>query len=133
MKRYCVWICLCLVMGCHKAEKPKHPPPTFPVRVTRVIQKDQPIFIDTLGHVQSITSIDIRSRIEGELTGVYFTQGQEVKQGDLLFTIDPLPYEAALKESQGTLNETLANLALAEEKVKRYRILANDEYYSQID
>lgn len=92
-----------------------------------------PIFIETLGHVESITSIDIRSRIEGELTGVFFTQGQEVKQGDLLFTIDSKPYEAALKQAQGALDESLASRALAEEKVKRYKILAKEEYYSQLD
>lgn len=97
------------------------------------IQKETPIYIEALGHVDSITRINIKSRIEGELTGVYFTQGQEVKKGDLLFTIDPRPYQAALKEAQATLEENLANLALAEEKVKRYRTLAKSEYYSQID
>ena len=95
--------------------------------------KEAPIFLEALGHVDSITSIEIRSRIEGELTGVYFTQGQEVKKDDLLFTIDPRPYEASLREAQAALEENLAILALAEEKVKRYRILAKDEYYSQID
>lgn len=103
------------------------------MRVAQAQAQDTPIFIEALGHVTSVTSINIRSRIEGELTGVYFTQGQEVKAGDLLFTIDPLPYQAQLKQAQGALEQSLANLALAEEKVKRYRMLASDEYYSQID
>jgi len=67
------------------------------------------------------------------MTGVYFQQGKEVKKNDLLFTIDPRPYQAALKKAQATLDQNLAKLALAEEKVKRYRTLANEEYYSQID
>lgn len=118
--------------ACHKkAAAP--PPPTFPIQSGIAIQKEAPIFIEALGHVDSITSIDIRSRIEGELTGVYFTQGQEVRKGDLLFTIDPRPYQADLKQAQATLEENLANLSLAEEKVKRYRMLTQDEYYSQID
>jgi multidrug efflux system membrane fusion protein len=97
------------------------------------VQKEAPIFIEALGHVDSITAINVKSRIEGELTGVYFTQGREVKKNDLLFTIDPRPYQATLKEAQATLDQNLANLALASEKVKRYRTLAMDEYYSQID
>jgi len=98
-----------------------------------VVSKSAPIFLETLGHVESITKIDIRSRVEGEITGIYFTQGQEVKKGDLLFTIDPKPYEATLREDKATLDQNLANLALAEEKVKRYKLLAKEEYYSQID
>ena len=109
------------------------PPPSYPVQIAGVTTENVPIFIEALGHVQSITSINIYSRIEGELTGVYFQQGQEVKKDDLLFTIDPKPYQAALIQVQGALEQSLANLALSEEKVKRYRMLANDEYYSQID
>jgi multidrug efflux system membrane fusion protein len=107
--------------------------PAYPVKIETATTKPMPIFIEALGHVESVTSVDIRSRIEGELTGVFFTQGKEVKQGDLLFTIDSKPYEAALKEAIGALDQTKANFALAEEKVKRYKILAKDEYYSQID
>jgi membrane fusion protein, multidrug efflux system len=121
-----------LMSACVKKAGPPTAP-TYPVQIGVAETKPMPLFLETLGHVDSITSIQIRSRIEGELTGVFFTQGQEVKAGDLLFTIDSKPYEAALKESQGALDQSLANLALAEEKVKRYRILAKDEYYSQID
>src|SRR3990167_4143402 len=121
-----------LLVSCSHSPPPKSIP-TYPVQVGRATEKDAPIFIETLGHVASITSIDIRSRIEGELTGIFFIQGQEVKGGDLLFTIDSKPYEATLKQAKATLEESLASLALAEEKVKRYKILARDEYYSQID
>lgn len=121
-----------LLVSCSKKEPPAQVP-TYPVKTTVAIQKPAPIFIEALGHVNSITAINLKSRIEGELTGVYFTQGQEVKKNDLLFTIDPRPYQAALKEAQAALEQNLANLALAQEKVKRYKQLAKDEYYSQID
>lgn len=128
------WLIFSLfILAACTTKPPAKPTPSFPVQVSQAMAKDTPIFIETLGHVESMTSISIRSRIEGELTGVFFKQGQEVSQGDLLFTIDSKPYEAALDQAQGTLNESLANLALAEEKVKRYKILAKDEYYSQID
>ena len=127
------WILLLLLLtACHKKVAPP-PTPSYSVRTGVAVQKEVPIFIEALGHVTSITAINIKSRIEGELTGVYFTQGQDVKKGDLLFTIDPRPYQADLKAAQATLEENLANLALAGEKVKRYRTLAKDEYYSQID
>lgn len=106
---------------------------SYPVKVGKVQEKNASIFLEALGHVDSITSIAIKSRIEGELTGVHFLQGSEVKKGDLLFTIDPKPYEATLREMQALLQENLANLSLALEKVKRYKILAKEEYYSQID
>ena len=128
----CLILLLIFSVACSK--KSKAPPtPSYPVKVTQSLQKKSPIFIETLGHVDSMTSIQLKSRIEGELTGVHFKQGDEVYKGNLLFTIDPRPYQAALKEAESTLNQNLANLALAEEKVKRYRTLAKDEYFSQID
>ncbi len=130
MKRWLFF--LLIACSCHKKAPPPEIP-SYPVKTTIAEQKAAPIFLEALGHVQSITSINIKSRIEGELTGVYFTQGKEVKKGDLLFTIDPRPYQASLKEAQSILEQTLADLALASEKVKRYRTLANDEFYSQID
>lgn len=123
---------LCILAACHKKQAAPVVP-SYPVKVGTAVEKEAPIFIEALGHVDSITAINIRSRIEGELTGVFFTQGQEVKKNDLLLTIDPKPYQATLKEAQATLEQNLANLALASEKVKRYRTLAMDEYYSQID
>ena len=127
-----IGIILLIFTSCHKKQLPPSSP-TYPVKTTFVTEKQAPIFIETLGHVDSVTSIQIRSRIEGEMTGVYFQQGKEVKKNDLLFTIDPRPYQVALKKAQATLDQNLAKLALAEEKVKRYRTLANEEYYSQID
>ncbi len=123
---------LLLSTSCHK-KKIAPPPPSYPVRLMKVSTQEAPIFVEALGHVESINSVKIFSRIEGELTGVFFQQGQEIKAGDLLFTVDPRPYQASLKQAQATLEENLVNLSLAEEKVKRYKILAQDEYYSQID
>ncbi len=124
---------LCLTaLGCSHKKEPL-PAPRFPVQLTTVVRKDVPIYLEALGHVDPVTSIAIRSRIEGNLTGVYFKQGQEVKQDDLLFTIDPKPYEANLKQAKGSLDQSTANLSLSQEKVKRYQSLAQEEFFSQID
>lgn len=129
-----LWILslMCLASCAHQ----KSAAPTahkFPVQLAKVEVKEVPIYLETLGHVDPIVSVALRSRIEGYLTGVYFTQGQEVKQDDLLFTIDPKPYEAALKQALGVLEQNSANLSLAQEKVKRYQSLVQEEFYSQID
>lgn len=127
-----VLILLLFCASCSK--KPEaYSPPSFPVNVGKAIQHSAPIYIEALGHVESITNIQIRSRIEGELTNIYFQEGQEVKKGDLLFTIDQRPYQAALTAAQATLEQNKANLSLAEEKVKRYAQLTREEYFSQID
>lgn len=127
------WALLLLLFSACSKSAPPQEEHRYPVRVTVAKKQEAPVFIETLGHVDSITAIQLKSRIEGELTGVYFTQGQEVKKGDLLFTIDPRPYEAELKAAKATLEQNEANLALALEKVKRFKNLAKDEYYSQID
>ena len=120
------------LLSCHKKETVQQPR-KFPVAVFKAEKKDAPLFIEALGHIEPMTSIDIYSRVEGELTGVYFNQGSEVSKGDLLFTIDPKPYEAAQKKALGSLEKAKVNLALSEEKVRRYKSLAQDEFYSQID
>jgi multidrug efflux system membrane fusion protein len=128
------WLALLLLFtACHNNKTPAPAKISYAVLACVAKTKPVPIYLEALGHVNSITNINIKSRIEGELTGIYFTQGQEVKKGDLLFTIDPKPYEAALKEAQANLEQNIANYTLAAEKVKRYRTLANDEFYSQID
>ena len=129
MKR--ILLCLVLALGCSKKEPAA--PPSYPVQVTQVQMRKTPLYIEALGHVESIDTVQIRSRIEGELMEVHFVEGQEVKKGDLLFSIDPRPYQATLKSQQALLEESLANLAIAEEKVRRYAQLTKDDYYSQID
>lgn len=129
--RIILLIVLCFSISCSK----KAPPPkrTYPVTLGKTEQKTAPLFVEGLGHVEPIITVQVRSRIEGELMDVYFTEGQEVNKDDLLFTIDPRPYEASLKNAQAALDRTLADFALSEEKVKRYAQLTRDEYYSQID
>jgi len=124
-------ICICLT-SCFKApQEPKGY--AFPVRIGKSLGKSAPLFIEALGHVESIDRVEIRSRVEGELTGIFFTQGQEVKKGDLLFTIDARGYEAIVESAKGALMEASATLLLAEEKVKRYKTLTQMDFYSQID
>jgi multidrug efflux system membrane fusion protein len=95
--------------------------------------KDVPIYIETIGHVTPFATIDIRSRVSGEIMNILFQEGQEVKKDDILFIIDKRPFEIALASAQATLEKNLANLSLAKDKVSRYIPLLKDSYVSQLN
>lgn len=122
-----------LFFSCQKKQIHSPSTPVYPVKITSVKIKPIEVFLETIGHVVAINTVDIRSQVEGELTGVYFEEGQEVKKGDLLFTIDPRPFEAALKKSKANLQKTLAELLFAEQKMNRYEGLLKKEYFSEIN
>src|SRR5581483_8150025 len=65
-----------------------------------VEQKDVPIYLDGLGTVQAFNTVTVHSRVDGALVQVNYTEGQEVKTGDLLAVIDPKPYQAALDQAK---------------------------------
>ncbi len=127
-------VCLLVFTAASCSKKKKQPQErTFPIKSAKATKKDALIFIDTIGHVRSLASIKIKSRIEGELIEVYFKEGQEVQEGDLLFSIDPRPYIAQLERTKGELKENVANLQLARDKVSRYSALVKEEYISELD
>jgi multidrug efflux system membrane fusion protein len=73
--------------------------------------------------VQAYSTVSVKSKVGGEIVRVYFTEGQEVKKGELLFMIDPRPYEAALKQAEANLERNLALAKNAQEDVRRYEFL----------
>jgi multidrug efflux system membrane fusion protein len=87
---------------------------SFPVILGTVTQKTVPVQLRTIGNVQAYSTVIVKSQIGGELVRVHFTEGQDVKRGDLLFTIDPRPYEAALKQAQANLERDIAQVKQAE-------------------
>jgi multidrug efflux system membrane fusion protein len=104
---------------------------TIPVTVSPVLEKTIPVQIKAIGNVEAYATVSIKSRVGGELKKVYFRGGQDVKDGDLLFTIDPDPYEAALKQTQANLAKSIALLKKAEEDRTRYADLVQKDYISQ--
>lgn len=132
MKTKLTLLIFLLTLSCNKKEeKPKVP--TYSVKEAKVKKQDAPIYLDNIGHVESITSIKITSRVEGELLDVHFKEGDIVNEGDLLLTIDPRPYEATLKKTKGVLEENKANLFMAKDKFLRNESLIKDDYISQLD
>jgi multidrug efflux system membrane fusion protein len=113
--------------------KPAQAPPKPPVPVTAaaVIQKTVPVQINTIGNVEAYSTVSVKSQIGGILNHVHFREGQDVDKGALLFTIDPRPYEAALKQAEANLAKDTAQLENAREEVRRYAELVKKGYVAQ--
>lgn len=77
--------------------------PAIPVAVTLVEQKPMPLAIQAIGTAEAYSIVSVRAQVGGELTHVHIREGQDVKKGQLLFTIDPRPYEAALAQTEANL------------------------------
>ncbi len=95
------------------------PPPAVPVSVAPVTEESVPIEIHAVGRVEPSAVIQVKSQIAGQIVRVAFTEGASVNQGDLLFQIDPRPYQEALKQAEATLSRDKANLRQAQANLER--------------
>lgn len=106
-------------------------PAAVPVRVVSVEQKDVPRFASGIGTVLSLHSVVIRPQIDGILTKLLVKEGQRVKKGDLLATIDDRSIRASLDQARAQLGESQAQLAVAQVNLKRYKLLSVDDGVSK--
>jgi membrane fusion protein, multidrug efflux system len=90
------------------------PAPAVPVGVATAEQRSVPVQVITVGNVQAYTTVGVKSQVAGQIQQVHFIEGQEVKRGDLLFTIDPRPLEAALRQTEANVAKDRAQLRQAE-------------------
>ncbi len=102
-----------------------------PVKMGDVIQQNVPLQVNAIGNVEAYNTVSVKALVGGEIIDVHFREGQDVRQGDLLFQIDPRPYEAALKQAEGALARDIAQAKNAEEQAKRYEILVQKDYVSR--
>ncbi|WP_374380474.1 MdtA/MuxA family multidrug efflux RND transporter periplasmic adaptor subunit [Pseudomonas fluvialis] len=98
-----------------------------PVRVATVSQGDFAVYLKALGTVSALNTVSVRSRVAGELVELGFSEGQTVQQGQLLARIDPRPYAVAVQQAEGALAQTQAQLRNAEQELRRYQQLAEDD------
>ena len=110
-------------VGCAKKEAPAPPPPD--VKAATVLQKDVPIYVEAIGQTRGSTEIEVRARVEGFIQSVDFKEGNPVKKGQLLYTIDPRPLQATLAQAKGALAEAEAQLARARDVVRRPLVAKN--------
>ena len=105
-------------------------PEAVPVMAGTVVQKDIPVQLRVIGNVEAYATVSIKSRITGTLTRVHFQEGQDVKEGDLLFTIDPRPSQVSLEEAEARLARDMVLAEKAEKDVVRYAELVKGDYVS---
>lgn len=98
-----------------------------PVTVTQVVRRDVPVLARGIGTVQAWQTVVVRARVDGTLDKVLFTEGQEVKRGDLLAVIDPRPYQAVLEQALARKMATEAQLTAARLDLTRYTQLAQNQ------
>jgi multidrug efflux system membrane fusion protein len=149
---FCVPLSAVLFSGCaNKAAQQGFERPPAPVSVTAAIMQDVPTYLDAIGKTVAREVVSIQSQVSGRITRIHFTDGANVKKGDMLFTIDTRPFEANLRQAQANVSRDLAlkkqaeaNLAkdIAQQKygeveAKRYQTLVEQgvvsrEQYDQV-
>ena len=116
-----------------RCAKPAPPPAAeaVPVRVGQVVRKAVPIEIRNVGTIQAYTAVAVRALVGGEILQVHFREGQDVRKGDMLFSIDPRPYQAALAQAEAAVARDRAQAANAEADSKRYEDLVAKDYVTR--
>src|SRR6202167_1223719 len=119
---------LCLA-GCKEQPRATPPPPT--VEVATVNQTDVPVYHEWIGTLDGLVNATIRAQVTGYLLTQDYREGDAIKKGDLLFQIDPRPFQAVLDQANGQLAQAQARLGKTELDVKRYAPLVKDRAISQ--
>jgi multidrug efflux system membrane fusion protein len=119
----CLVVFAALASGCAKQQAaPPERPPTI-VTVAKVTQKTMPVVVTAVGNVEAISTISIRAQVAGEVQNIRFKEGDFVKKGQVLLTIDPRPYEAALAQAKAALARDKATGTYNRAQAQRYKTL----------
>jgi multidrug efflux system membrane fusion protein len=106
-------------------------PPAVPVTVAPVIQETVPIRLQAIGNVEAYQTVAIKARVDGQIVTVNFREGDPVKKGEVLFRIDPRPYEAALRQAEANALRDKAARDQARSQQKRYQELLDKNFISK--
>ena len=125
---------LAFTLGC--ASQATAPPargaaPSVPVTVAQVVEKSVPVEVHAIGNVEAYSTVSVKAQVEGTIEKAYFKEGQDVKQGDLLFTIDARPFKATLQQAEANLARDQAQLENANAQSERYEKLYKDGIVSK--
>lgn len=114
-------------------ETPLPPPPPKAVSVAKAVTRDVPIYLDEIGNCTAYETVTIQPQVSGPIVEIHFTDGDDLKKGELLFTIDPRPYQAALDKAQATLAQDRAKHEYDESQLKRSEELSKTKVVSAQD
>ena len=118
---------LLVLAGCNQSQQQAGGPPPPAVTVAKPVQRTVVDQDEYVGRFVAVDSVEIRSRLSGYLSDIHFKDGQMVKQGDLLFTIDRRPFEIALEQMRANLAQARANLAFTEADLARGQSLLTNK------
>jgi multidrug efflux system membrane fusion protein len=105
-------------------------PVAVPVSVAPVVAKTVPVRLYAIGNVEPFTTVAVKARVDGQIVSVHFNEGDEVRQGQLLFEIDPRPFAATLQQVQANLLRDRALVDRAADQEKRYKELLQKKFIS---
>jgi multidrug efflux system membrane fusion protein len=127
------WLALALMLlfGCTPQEKTQKAVAAVPVTTAQVVEKDVPVLIQTTGTADAYAVVNVTSRVDGQLVKVHFKEGQEVKKGELLFTIDDRPFVVALDAAESNLQKDRVRLDKANRDALRNGELAKKDYITR--
>ena len=117
--------------GAAAAPKNDAPPPAVPVSAQKAESRDMPVYVRGIGTVQAANSVTIKTRVDGQIVKVDFTEGQEVKAGDPLFEIDPRPYQATLDQANAAKAKDEAQLVSASADLERDELLLARDFQTR--
>jgi multidrug efflux system membrane fusion protein len=121
---------ICALASCEKAVKPERPLPA--VSTAKVVKENVPVYVDSIGQVIPTITVQIRPQVGGKLITTYIKQGDEVKENQLLYEIDPRPFKAALEQAQAQLKKNQALLSYAKKTEERYAKVVEEDYISKL-
>lgn len=124
-----VLLAAALLASCGGARLGQAPP--APVTAVDAVVKDVPSVVTAIGTVEAYNTVSVKALVPGQLTGVHFKEGQDVRKGDLLFTIDPRPYQVALEQAKARLARDLAQLQSASAQEGRYADLVKKDFITE--
>jgi RND family efflux transporter, MFP subunit len=122
-----------LLLGCGKKNEAAVERPPAPVTVAAAITQNVPVYIDAVGKIVAREVVSIQPQVSGRITQIHFADGADVKVGQLLFTIDPRPYQAQLNQAEANLAQAEAALSLAKINFSRVENLSDPRAVSRQD
>ncbi|HET7452775.1 MAG TPA: efflux RND transporter periplasmic adaptor subunit [Thermoanaerobaculia bacterium] len=124
---------LCAALALPACARKSAPPPAeaVPVIAARVERRNVPVEVGAIGHVEAYSTVSVKSQVNGTLDSVTFKEGQNVHRGDVLFRIDPRPFEAALAQARANLARDRAQEKNAAAEVGRYQELVQKDYVTR--
>jgi len=127
--RCALGVLVVVAAACKDAPPPKTPP--VPVEVAQATQISAPLTVSANGVVEPLQTVAVTAQVGGTLDAVTFQEGDDVQAGQVLFRIDPRPFEAALKQAEATLARDSAQAVSAERESERYKALVEKDYVTK--